>query len=181
MNTSTNKTACALCKERENKDNLLATFNHWFINFNRYPYLPGHLLLLPKEEKPNLYECSIEAQQEFGEILGICQSVLMDSINYNSCNIGINTGPYSGASIPEHLHIHLVPRKTNDVNFILTCTETDNGTQIPRESIQFFDNFGLARNKIIDKFVDNIDKRLLTLNYYSPNKCVKRTSSMPTR
>ena len=170
--------SCPLCKERENKDNYIASFKGWFLNFNRYPYLPGHLLLLPKEEKPNLFECSQQTKQQLGTVLGTCQKVLMDCLGYESCNIGVNTGGNSGASIPEHLHIHLVPRRKNDINFILACSEsTDDGDVIPRESIQFFDNYGTVRNKIIGAFVDNIDDRLKKLEEYVPNKEVKRSSS----
>lgn len=170
---------CALCIERDEKTNLIACFEHWFIIFNRYPYLPGHLLLLPKEETPTLFKCSKETKEELGTILGLCQQVLMDAINYESVNIGLNIGPCSGGSIPEHLHFHLVPRRANDQNFIMTCTERDKYGIIPRESIQCFDNFGTIRNEIIDKFIDNVDKRLIQLNVYVPNKGVKRGSSAP--
>lgn len=169
--------SCPLCIERDEKRNLIAEFEHWFLNFNRYPYLPGHLLLLPKEEKPALNECCDDTKKELGNILGICQKVLMDSIGYESCNIGVNTGPYSGASIPEHLHFHLVPRRANDQNFIMVCTDRDKHGIIPRESIQCFDNFGTIRNEIINNFIDNIDARLSRLPVYIPNTLVKRASS----
>lgn len=168
---------CALCNEKRLKENLLAEFNHWFLTFNRYPYLPGHLLLLPNDEVGTLYECSDEAQLEFGHILGVCQKVLMDAVGSKSCNVGINTGVSSGASIPEHLHVHLVPRHSNDINFILTCSERNEKGVVPRESIQFFDNFGRIRNKIINAFITNIDERLSNLKGYKPNNDISRASS----
>jgi len=142
-----------------------------------YLYLSGHLLLLPKDEVSTLYECSSEAQLEFGCILGVCQTVLMDAVGYESCNVGINMGINSGASIPEHLHVHLVPRRSNDINFILACSERNEKGVVPRESIQFFDNFGRIRNKIINVFINNIDERLSNLKGYNPNKDVSRASS----
>ena len=172
-----NTNGCALCNERVQKTNLLSEFDDWFITFNRYPYLPGHLLLMPKQEVPILSDCSIKTQQSFGEILSVCQKVLIDCINYESCNIGINTGPQSGASIPEHLHVHLVPRKVNDFNFLMTCAEHNGESLIPRENIQFFDYYGKIRNKIINAFVDNIDERLSAIQGYIPNAKVKRSSS----
>jgi ATP adenylyltransferase len=169
---------CALCHERDQKDNLIAEIGEWFLNFNRYPYVPGHLLLLPKTEVPTLNECDEKTKQELGNILGTIQDVLMECTFRTSCNIGINTGEQSGASIPEHLHIHLVPRRENDFNFMLTCSETDeNGTRIPKEFVQFFHHYGKIRNMIIGAFVDNVDNRLIKLTGYVQNKDVKRAAS----
>lgn len=166
---------CALCNERDMKDNFIADVGEWFLNFNRYPYVPGHLMLIPKAEVPTLNQCTQVAKAQLGLILGIIQQVLMDCTERTSCNIGINTGEDSGASIPEHLHIHLVPRRKNDFNFMMTCSEAeDNGTRIPRDFVQFFHHYGKIRNMVIDAFIDNVDSRLLELEGYTPNKSVKR-------
>lgn len=165
---------CALCDEREKKENLIATFKRCFLVFNRYPYLPGHLLLLPIDRRASLFDCDVETRNEIVNVLAVTQKVLMDCMGYESCNIGVNTGGESGASIPEHLHFHLVPRRKNDMNFMLTCM---GGSKVSKDNIQFFDNFGRARNKIIDRFVENIDVRLRKLDFYDPNRDVKRSSS----
>lgn len=166
--------SCPLCKERDGKVNLLAQFNHWFLTFNRFPYLPGHLLLMPNKERKSLFECTTEEKQEFSEILAVCQHVLMKAIGCDSCNIGINTGIHSGASIPEHMHVHMVPRRGNDMNFIMVCAENSN----EREHLQFFGHFGRIRNMVINVFVDNIDEQLSKLSCYVPNIRVSRGRSL---
>ena len=60
---------------------------------------------------------SIDQQTELMQVIIDTQNRLMAAMNTDSVNIGINSGPLSGASIPEHLHVHIVPRITNDVGF----------------------------------------------------------------
>ena len=82
--------SCPLCKEKESEENFIAQFDGWFLNFNRYPYLPGHLLLLPDIENGMLYDCDIHTLSKLGPILATVQKVLIDCIEYESCNIRSN-------------------------------------------------------------------------------------------
>ena len=52
------------------------------------------------------------------ELLIEAKGLMSRALQPDAFNVGLNIGAAAGAGIPEHLHIHIVPRWKNDVNFM---------------------------------------------------------------
>lgn len=95
-----------------------------YIVLNKYPYNPGHLLIIPYREVPSLPELSTEERVQLMDKIIFAQEILQNAIQPHGFNIGFNIGPAAGAGIPKHLHAHIVPRWEGDTNFMPVLGET---------------------------------------------------------
>lgn len=117
----TRKIACVFCESLEagaNVDSLLIYRNdHACVILNKYPYNPGHLLILPIRHVPDLTDMTTEELHAFIEARALCVRILKRAYEAPAINIGMNLGKIAGAGIPEHLHEHVIPRWAGDTNF----------------------------------------------------------------
>lgn len=98
---------------------LIVLRGEWnYVVLNRYPYNPGHCMVVPYREAGELDELSPEEHTEFFALLTRMTGVLRRAMNPHGFNIGINLGRAAGAGIPRHLHCHIVPRWEGDTNFL---------------------------------------------------------------
>ncbi|MCX8169452.1 MAG: HIT domain-containing protein, partial [Candidatus Methanomethylicia archaeon] len=62
-------------------------------------------------------------KEEISELFIITSNmveILKKTYKIDGCNIGINIGKAAGAGIPQHIHVHIIPRWFGDTNFMLT-------------------------------------------------------------
>jgi ATP adenylyltransferase len=85
---------------------------------NRFPYTNGHLLIAPLRHKPELDDFSQEELSDLMRHTRDAKRLLGRVVGAQGFNIGINFGLCAGAGLPDHLHIHLVPRWNGDTNFM---------------------------------------------------------------
>jgi len=121
---------CFLCKyrdqqEMDEKNLVLMRSEHCFVVFNRFPYNNGHLLVAPNLHTGDIDALSDECMLDMMKTLRKCKSILTTAIKPHGFNVGINIGRCAGAGLPDHLHIHLVPRWNGDTNFMAVCGQTD--------------------------------------------------------
>jgi ATP adenylyltransferase len=97
---------------------------HVFVIMNRYPYNNGHLLVVPYRETPDYRALDPAEQEALAAAVDRCIGWLETALSPEGINVGMNLGAAAGAGIPEHLHMHVVPRWDGDTNFMSTTAET---------------------------------------------------------
>ncbi len=103
---------------------VLARSTHCFAVLNLHPYNPGHLMVLPHRHVAALEDLTPE---EAGDLTAMTQHairVLKAVSGPHAFNVGLNLGGVAGGSLADHLHQHVVPRWSGDVNFITVLAAT---------------------------------------------------------
>lgn len=119
---------CIFCAAAEGHDDvqslivLRAPKN--FVILNRYPYTSGHVMVVPYVHRATLADSEPETLAEMMTLAQRVERALEDLYHPNGYNVGINIGRAAGAGIPEHLHLHVLPRWIGDTNFMTTVGET---------------------------------------------------------
>ena len=127
---STNKgSACPLCLSLSHEDDekryVIKRYKHVFVMLNVYPYNAGHLLVIPFEHQGSLTDLTPGARAELIEVMALCERVLKQELKTDGINMGLNIGGLSaGGTIPEHLHMHVLPRFYGDTNFLPLLSST---------------------------------------------------------
>ena len=89
-----------------------------FVMINRYPYVSGHLMIIPVRHIGKIEDLTKEERSEIFALLDITVRVLKEAMNPDGFNIGMNIGKAAGAGIEEHIHVHVIPRWEGDTNFM---------------------------------------------------------------
>lgn len=121
---------CFICRDLHNpqdddKNLVLWRSSHCIVVLNRFPYNNGHLLIAPARHIADLDQASDEELLELNKLVRDCQKALSAAIKPHGFNVGMNFGRCAGAGLPDHLHIHIVPRWQGDTNFMSVCSDTD--------------------------------------------------------
>ncbi len=78
-----------------------------------FPVSNGHTLIMPKRHVGSFFETTTDERTALFDLLDAAKNALATELQPAAYNIGINDGPAAGQTVP-HLHIHLIPRYTND-------------------------------------------------------------------
>ena len=95
-----------------------------FVIMNRFPYNPGHIMVVPRRHIASLTLATADELAELMAFTRDAEAALTEAYRPQGINVGINLGRSAGAGIADHLHVHLVPRWTGDTNFMSVVGNT---------------------------------------------------------
>lgn len=113
---------CHIGKTPQDDDELGVLFRDTkcFGVMNRYPYTPGHFMIIPYKHTDAIEKLDEETWLQMSAHVQKSVLMLKETLAVKGVNIGMNLGACAGAGIVEHVHYHLVPRWEKDTNFITT-------------------------------------------------------------
>ena len=103
-----------------------------FLMLNRYPYAVGHLMAVPYRKVADTADLTEGERLELWELADIGQRVLRQAVGAEGFNVGLNLGKCAGAGVADHLHLHIVPRRVGDHNFMPVL----GGVQVHSEAME---------------------------------------------
>jgi len=131
---------CVFCnrirRKSDRKDLIVKRGKTCFVILNKYPYNPGHLMVVPKRHVSSLTALTTEEHSEIFELLTEAEKVMNKVMRPQGFNMGLNLGKAAGAGIDDHLHFHVIPRWFADTNFWPTIGATKS---IPTHLLQTVD------------------------------------------
>ena len=117
---------CEISKDlaSDEKNHVLHRGGYNFVVLNLYPYISGHLLIVPYDHIGELDAAAKEITDELMDLTKRSQRVLRDVYKPTGFNLGMNLGASAGAGIVDHIHLHILPRWIGDTNFMSTVAQT---------------------------------------------------------
>lgn len=104
---------------------------HCFVILNAYPYTNGHVLVMPNEAVADLEALGPEAHAELWSLVRDAVVAIKAAYRCDGVNLGMNLGRAGGAGVPDHLHVHALPRWAGDTNFMTAVA----GTRVMPETL----------------------------------------------
>lgn len=116
---------CSVQKGKPNSSNLvLYRGESSYVIMNKFPYVNGHLMVIPNRHSADFTKLSVEEHVEMTNLISKSIAALRKIYEPHGFNVGMNLGRAAGAGIEEHLHYHIVPRWDGDHNFMPVLGET---------------------------------------------------------
>jgi ATP adenylyltransferase len=97
---------------------------HCFALLNLYPYTSGHVLVMPNAAVRELEDLDDDTADELWRAVRHAVVAVRAAYRPDGINVGANLGRAAGAGVPDHLHLHVLPRWAGDTNFTTAVAET---------------------------------------------------------
>lgn len=94
-----------------------------FALLNAFPYTSGHVMVLPRRAVAELELLDDDEHTELWQGVRDAVQAVKAAYNPDGVNVGVNLGIAAGAGVPDHLHVHVLPRWQADTNFTTAVAE----------------------------------------------------------
>jgi ATP adenylyltransferase len=125
--TGTEKNGCVMCNLVAAEDDeaalVLERTPHTITVMNLYPYGSGHLMVAPTRHVASYVDLDDEELVALARAQVRALQAVRSAYMPDGCNTGANIGRAAGAGVPNHLHVHVLPRWSGDTNFMTTIGE----------------------------------------------------------
>lgn len=128
VSTAGARPGCVFCAACAGGDDRRALIVHRgklaFLILNAFPYASGHLMAAVNRHGGSLEDATSAELAEAMELTQRAIRALRATYHPDGFNVGVNLGRVAGAGVPDHLHIHIVPRWNGDTSFMSVVGET---------------------------------------------------------
>ncbi len=120
--------ACVMCNLVEAPDDeaalVLERTPETIAVMNLYPYGSGHLMVAPTRHVASFEELDDHEVIALARAQVRALKAIRAAYGPDGVNLGANIGRAAGAGVPNHLHVHVLPRWFGDTNFMTAIAET---------------------------------------------------------
>lgn len=112
-------TFCSIANNSQDDDQNKVIYRDEYVYgvMNRYPYTPGHFMIIPLAHCDSPETLPLDVWLHLHTLSHKAMNLLYE-YGAQGVNMGLNVKKAGGAGIPEHLHLHFVPRYLGDTNFM---------------------------------------------------------------
>jgi ATP adenylyltransferase len=109
---------CELCSKKNIKKQECKSLSteHWMVFVNKYPYLDGNLMIIPRRHLKSIESLSEDEWKDLQKAIKGTKKALSKIFKTRDFNIGLNIGKKAGCSL-EHMHWQIIPRNYGPVNW----------------------------------------------------------------
>lgn len=128
VSTADSASGCFLCdkphEQRDGENLIVARGQRVYAVLNLFPYNTAHTLVAPYAHEGDFGQLEADTAAELMVLTQRVVRALSDEYRPEGFNIGLNLGRVAGAGMPDHLHVHIVPRWGGDTNFMAVTGDT---------------------------------------------------------
>jgi ATP adenylyltransferase len=126
--TAAGRDGCIFCEKprvgNDEAERIICRSASSFSMLNRFPYNGGHLMVAPFRHVGSMEELTDEELTDLFKLVRNSVALVKCAMKAEGCNVGINLGRVAGAGVDAHIHVHVVPRWSGDVNFMPVIADT---------------------------------------------------------